>query len=217
MENPKKMYPFPIKLFFIFFSTALGIVLLHILFHPVRVLGMDTSIFYMDEKYTLASFFSTVTTMLIGYIALTNRIKIHELKKKVISNAFGIFFILLSFDEYFEVHEYINTLIKSAITENGMMKTLSTFSWIFPLFLIITGVLVVFFLKLKFSANEVKKPLMIGICCYVVVLIFELLGSATYGNNIYIYFVAVEEGMEMIGSAYFLLAVLIEKEIHKSS
>ena len=54
-----------VRAFGVFLATALVIVGLHLVFHPVRVLGMNTSIFYMDEKQNLAAFFTTVTGFLV--------------------------------------------------------------------------------------------------------------------------------------------------------
>jgi len=205
-----RLYRSELITFGIFFSIAFIIVILHLLFHPVRVLGMDTSIFYMDEKYTLAAFFSTVTAFLIGYLALMN-IGVGKSSVKRLANiAYGLFFIGLAIDEYFEVHEYANTLVKAAITEDGLMKTLANLSWIFPLSLIILAVFTLLIIKMKHSLPKVRLPMILGILCFVIVLIFELLGSASYGKNIYVYFVAVEEGMEMIGTAFFLLSTLVE-------
>ncbi len=55
--------------------------------------------------------------------------------------------------------------------------------------------------------------MLIGAFCFLRVLIFELLVSATYGKDIYVYYVALEEGLEMIGESFFLLAALIKKSI----
>lgn len=196
-----------------FFFTALLIVLLHLMFHPVRVLGMDISIFYMDEKYTLAAFFSTVTSFLVGFIGMTNASKCKLTIGKLTTIAHGLFFIILAVDEYFEIHEYTNTLIKERVTEEGLVQSLVNLSWIFPLLLIILVVLILFIVKINISKQGIKTPLILGTVCFAVVLIFELLGSATYGQDIYVYLIAVEEGLEMIGVSFFLLAALIESEL----
>lgn len=56
-----------------------------------------------------------------------------------------------------------------------------------------------------------------GSLCFLAVLVFELFGSATYGHDVYVYFVAIEEGMEMIGVSFFLMATLIESHFDSSS
>lgn len=206
------LYRTEILSFSLFLITALVIVVLHLFLHPVRALGMDTSIFYMDEKYTLAAFFSTVTAFLIGYLALINIDKKKPKIKWLADLSYGLFFIGLAFDEYFEVHEYTNTVIKTGVKEEGVIKSMANLSWIFPLSLIILTVFTLFLIKMKYSKPKVRLPMVLGILCFVVVLIFELLGSATYGKNIYLYFVAIEESMEMIGTSFFLLATLVENK-----
>lgn len=199
--------------FFVFIFTSFLIVALHFLFHPVRVLGMDTSIFYMDEKYTLASFFTCVTAFFVGFLSVINTTqKRQKLRKSVFDLGFSLFFIILSIDEYFEIHEYVNNTIKLELNEGTILKNLSSFSWVFPLSFIIFTVFILLVGKIiNESKTEIKKPLVLGTLCFILVLVFELAGSATFGNNIYLYFVAFEEGLEMIGVSFFLLATLIEK------
>jgi hypothetical protein len=211
-----RLYRREFAVFGLFFTSALIIVVLHLLFHPVRMLGMDTSIFYMDEKYTLAAFFSTVTAFLIGFLVLTNLDGVKSKIRRLANLAYGLFFIGLALDEYFEIHEYANTLIKAGITDDGIIKTLVNLSWVFPLSLVILLVFGLFLVKWKQSGREVRLSIAIGAFCFAVVLIFELLGSATYGRHVYVYFVAIEEGMEMVGTTFFLLAALIESRLYKN-
>lgn len=217
MKEILRSYRHEFIAFGIFFVAALTIVLLHLWLHPVRVLGMDTSIFYMDEKYTLAAFFSTVTAFLIGFLTITNFDSVRSRLKRLTSVTYGLFFVGLAFDEYFEIHEYANTLIKAGVKEDGVVKTLVNLSWIFPLSLVILAVFVLFLVKLKQSKPVVRVPIIIGACCFAVVLIFELLGSATYGKDIYVHFVAIEEGGEMVGASFFLLAAVIENKLYRAN
>lgn len=211
-----KKYKSEIKIFIYFIFFALLTVLLHLLFHPVRVLNMDTSIFYMDEKYAIAAFFSTITAFLVGFISLIN---INLLPKKTIKRisaiGYGLLFIILSIDEYFEIHEFINDTIKNNLKTGNLIKTLSSQSWIFPLIFIIAIVFTLLFIKVKSSPSDIKKVILIGTFCFSLVLIFELFGSVTYGQNIYVYFIAIEEGLEMIGVSFFLLASLIENKLNQ--
>jgi hypothetical protein len=46
----------------------------------------------------------------------------------------------------------------------------------------------------------------LGITSFVLVLFFELLGGQSYGQDIYIVFVGIEEGLEMIGVSLFFWA-----------
>lgn len=198
-------------MFLVFAGTAVGITLLHLLFHPIRVLGMDTSIFYMDEKYTLAAFFSVVTAFLIGFLSLS-RVAPAQPKgnKRLLETAYGLFFLILSLDEYFEVHEYITTLVKSYFHNGELIGLLANASWIFPLSLCIGVIFILLTMKILQAAHNVRIPMILGACSFMIVLALELLGSIAYGQSVYVIFVAMEEGMEMIGISFFLLATLQE-------
>lgn len=196
--------------FYLFFPAVL-IVILHFLFHPVRVLGMDTSIFYMDEKYALAAFYGTIISFLVGYEVL-KKINLKKGFLKWLDIAFGSFFIYLSFDEYFEIHEYINGLFKNSLIDNDLITSLANQSWIYSLSVLILLVFAMFFLKLKHSPAKSVKYIVLGIISFILVIIFEIIGSYTYGHHSYLYFVATEEGMEMIGLTMFLLSVLAEND-----
>lgn len=194
-----------------FLIVSILIIALHLLFHPIRLLGMDTSIFYMDEKYTLVSFFTSVSAFLIGFLYLSQLYDKNLLKEKLLNNALGFFFIILALDEFFEIHEYVNTLIKEQLLNTGILGQLSNISWIFPLMIVILVVISLFLLKIITEKNKmIKKLLISGIFCFFFVLAFELIGSVTYGQDIFVYMVAVEEGLEMIGLCFFLGAVLVE-------
>jgi hypothetical protein len=199
-------------IFFLFFTAALVIVGLHLLFHPIRVLDMDTSIFYMDEKYTLAAFFSTVTAFLVGWLALTNVSAIKSKFGRLASYAYGLFFMVLAFDEYFEVHEYINTVIKAGFKQEGILKTAANFSWVFPLALIILAVFALLVVKIRLVNKTIRFPFIAGAFCFGLVLVLELAGSAAYGQDIYVYLIALEEGLEMTGVSFFLLAALVDNK-----
>lgn len=197
------------SIFLIFITTAILIIILHFLFHPIRVLGMDTSIFYMDENVTLSAFFTITTSFLIGFLTLINIEKIKEIKERFLSCLFGFFFIFLSLDEYFEIHEYTNTLIKGVLRKENFFGQLANFSWIFPLSVFILLVFLSFLLKIFWEKKrQVKVPFLLGSFCFIFVLVFELLESATYGQNVYLIFVGFEEGLEMIGVSFFLLSTL---------
>ena len=64
--------------------------------------------------------------------------------------------------------------------------------------------------KIRLSSIEVRNVLMLGLVCFLGVLTFEFLGSATYGLDVYVYLVALEEGLEMVGVSLFLLGSLLE-------
>ncbi|MBL7159560.1 hypothetical protein ISS85_03725 [Candidatus Microgenomates bacterium] len=195
--------------FVIFFSLAFLIVLLHLLFHPIRVLGMSTSIFYLDEKVTLAAFFSIVTSFLTGFWCLMFIDKLKNQKEKLFWSALGVFFLILSIDEYLEIHEYINTLVKLILKKNSLASQLAHLSWIFPLFLVIGSFFAIFLWGIfNEKKSQIKSPLAIGTFFFTIVLILEILGALAFGQHIYLYLVALEEGAEMFGASFFLLAVL---------
>lgn len=198
-----------VRAFGVFLATALVIVGLHLVFHPVRVLGMNTSIFYMDEKQTLAAFFTTVTAFLVGCLAIRSSLR-YEGKKKLAGLVYGVFFFVLAADEYFEIHEYANTMIKEGVGEDGLIKNLTDQSWIYSLSVLVVLVFLMLVVKIRLSSIEVRNVLMLGLVCFLGVLTFEFLGSATYGLDVYVYLVALEEGLEMVGVSLFLLGSLLE-------
>jgi RsiW-degrading membrane proteinase PrsW (M82 family) len=208
-------------LFGIFFSLALIITVLHFLYHPVRVLGMNTSIFYMDEKITLAAYFTTVVSFLTGFLFMISSLNIPKVGGKEIKikdrlyTLLGIFFIVLSIDEYFEIHEFVNQMIKDTFSGN-IIGNIANFSWVFPLIGIIIAIFILFALIfIKEKDKNIKIPLFLGIVCFLFVLILEPIGGSTFGNDIYVLFVGLEEGLEMLGGTFFLLSSL--RRLYRSS
>ncbi len=185
--------------------VATTVTLLHFLFHPVRLFGMDTSIFYMDEKVTIAAWFTAVVYFFAGFVAFVS-LKIKKNAADRIARAgMGIFFLLLSWDEYFEVHEYINTFLKNAVSEETTIGGLLYFSWIFPFLLVIGAVLLsLFWAAKRETAKGLRKLLYTGLAMYGIILIMELVGGATYGQPIYLAMVGAEEGLEMVSATVFL-------------
>ena len=184
------------------FIVAAIIVLLHFLFHPVRLFGMDTSIFYMDEKITLTAWFTTVVYFFAAAIAFLSPRNLPRI-------GMGIFFLLLSLDEYFEIHEYINTLLKTIVAKETLAGSLFHFSWIFPFTILIAAIFFSFFLTAKREPNKrLKKLLLIGLSMYGAILVMELVGGLTYGLPIYVVMVGVEEGLEMFSAVIFLRYML---------
>jgi hypothetical protein len=195
-------------IFAVFATAALIVVALHFLFHPVRVLGMNTSIFYMDERLTLAAFYTTVVAFMVGFLTLININRLKGMKERLLYSAYGMFFIYLAFDEYFEIHEYMNDLVKTHIADNPIGQ-LAHLSWIYPLFALILIVFTVFAMLLVAEKNnKIKAYIALGLLSYFFVIMFEFLGASTFGQDIYVTYVGIEEGLEMLGSAFFLAVVL---------
>lgn len=170
---------------------------------------MSTSIFYMDEQITLSAFYVIVTSFLTGFLCLQTFSQLKTKKEKLFWGSLGGFFLVLSMDEYFEIHEYINTLVKLSLKKGTLLSQLAHLSWIFPLFSIVFFFLVLFFWGIFNEKHaQAKSALTLGTFFLGIVLIVEILGSLTFGQHIYLYFVAIEEGTEMIGTLLFLLAIL---------
>ncbi len=201
-------------MFWIFLSTALCITAFHFLFHPVRVLGMDTSIFYMDEKVTLSAYFTVVTYFLTGAVALMTL----DVKKTALDRAlrFGLalFFLMLSLDEYFELHEYLDTMLKGLVSQSSVIGALIYYSWIFPFALVILLAFAsLVLLAIREKRKDARAFLIIGLTSYAGILLAELIGGSTFGLPIYLVFVGVEEGLEMISAVFFLRYVLTSSAI----
>lgn len=168
----------------------------------------------MDEQVTLASFFSTVLAFLNGFLIFVLLVpSLLDRFYKLLWSSIGCFFFLLSLDEYFELHEFVNTIIMVNVlshNDNSILY-LARYSWIFPLLIFILGVMVAFILLIKREKNNaVRIPLIAVVFSYVVILFLEIVGGSLYGQYIYKYFIGVEEGLEMISSIIFL-KVLFEK------
>lgn len=192
------------KKFFGIGTTPLliGIVImfLHFTLHSVRVLGMNTSIFYMDEQITLAAYFTFTISFLVGAIALLN----YRGKYSIWNISYIAFFFMLSMDEYFELHEKAREYIDLYLNLGELGESLLRTSWIFALIIPIIFILVGLMLNAyKEKDLSIKRLKFAGITCFFLVLIFELLGGQNFEKLIYIFFTGVEEGLEMIGISLF--------------
>ena len=175
---------------------------------------MNASIFYLDEKITLSAFYTIVTSFLIGFLCLKLIDKLKGKKEKLFWSALGMFFWILSIDEYLEIHEHVNGLVKLWFEKENLIGQLAHLSWIFPLFLLIGSFFAIFVWGIVHEKNsQVKSALIKGTVLFAIVLIFEIFGALTFGRHIYLYFCAVEEGSEMLGAAFFLLGVLNKREM----
>src|SRR5688572_19027326 len=80
------------------------IIILHMLLSKWLVFNKPQSIFYVDNQINFSSHFGTVFAFLTGmiflYISLYHGWKKIQYKKFVM----GLFFLLLSYDEYIEIH-----------------------------------------------------------------------------------------------------------------
>lgn len=189
--------------------VAIIILYLHLTLHEKRVLGMDTSLFYLDEKVTIGAYFTSMVAMFAG-ITFFVKTGIQESKiLKLLTLGMGSVFVMFSLDEYFELHEHLNTIIKSIIDENSYLGQASRRSWVIPLGLIVIGVFALFiFIIIKEKSKYAKWGYIIGSLALATVLLIEYIEGPSYGKDIYLYYVAVEEFMEMIAMSVFLFAAL---------
>ncbi len=208
----------PTRAFRGLFAVSLGITLLHFLFHPYRILGMDTSIFYMDEKVTLAAWFTSGVYLLaavIGFLTLGAQKRIGT----ILSYAgMASFFLMLSLDEYFEIHEYVSTTLKGLVSAQSFLGSFVYFSWIFPLLVFIIFVFMSFAAIARRETHRQRQQLLwTGLLMYGAILVFEIVGGATYGHPIYVLMVGIEEGLEMLSATVFLRYVMEASRLFNAS
>ena len=188
--------------------TALTI-FLHFTLSWWKPLNKGQSIFYLDEQITTGMLLSVLGLFLTGVIYFINVEYQKSKKQKLISQAFGLLFWALMLDEYFEMHEYLNTLIKDLLGNTSKLGVLSHLSWVFPLSIILLFICGFILYSLKSETNKVaKKSLIIGLILALTVLPLEVIGGSTYGNWYYVIFVGLEEGIELVAISFFMKSAL---------
>jgi hypothetical protein len=182
---------------------------LHFAYHPVRVLGRSQSIYYLDEEITLAAYFITVISAFVGVIFLLNLKRINSKLDRLINLAVGLFFIFISLDEFFSIHEFVNGYIKENFNVIKNLDSLMSFSWIISLgFLVVFALTLLISLLLRERNRIIKFSYLFGIFCFLGVLVVEILGANSFGDDIYVFYVGVEETLEMLGVVAFLNGIL---------
>ncbi|MFQ5493342.1 MAG: hypothetical protein ACE5DX_04250, partial [Candidatus Dojkabacteria bacterium] len=73
------------------------------------------------------------------------------------TSSLGVFLLLLSADEYFELHEYANTLVKDFLGTGFGLGSLAQISWIFPLLILILVVLLLIAKAAKEAPSKREK------------------------------------------------------------
>lgn len=173
---------------------------------------MSTSLFYLDEEFTLGAMLMFCLTFYSGILAL----ELFFSTRKVKYLLWLAVFWTLGLDEYFSIHEYLNDVLKRFLDpENGIAQLAST-SWVLTLgvlFLIPAGY--IFYQALSEKERNVRNLLLLGFCSYIAVLLIELVGAQTYGRDIYLFFIGIEEGLEMIGTIFFIEAFRQKLKINK--
>lgn len=184
-------------------AIVLAVVASHFLFHPARLLGMSTSLFYLDEEFTLGALLMFCLTFYCGILALELFFSTKQTKYLI----WLAIFWTLSLDEYFSIHEYLNDLLKRFLDPENGLAQLASKSWVLTLgilFLIPAGYILYHLVREK--DQRVRNLFLLGLCFYILILLIEGMGGQTYGKDIYIFFVGIEEGMEMIGTIFFIEA-----------
>jgi hypothetical protein len=174
---------------------------------------MSTSIFYLDEELTLASILTVSFAFYGGILALEYFLK----SKKLLDFLWILIFWGLAFDEYFSIHEYLNDLFKKNMIGNDFLRELASISWVFTLGIIF--ILIALFIirgVIKEKDMRIKLLLLLGVISYLTVIGVEVIGGQTYGRDIYLLFVGIEEGLEMIGTVFFIEAFRNKLLIHKN-
>lgn len=189
------------------FTTSLLIIFAHFTLHPVKLFGMYTSLFYMDESFTLAALFTSVAAVVVGVLFVAYGAHQKQLKPMLVNIAVGLFFIFFSLDEYFSIHEYIKEKVVE-VFDVELVAGYVSFSWILPLLVFIVAAIALLVLLITGEKNRAsKKAYVLGLISFMAVLVLEVLGANSYGLLIYIAFVGLEEGLEMIGICFFLLGI----------
>lgn len=188
---------------------AILIIMLHFSFHQTRVLGMHTSLFYLDEEITLGALYTSCLAFFAGLLNLEL-----YLKKRIIKCiGWVIVFGSIALDEYLSIHEFLNDFIKRTYAEGSFMSNLASTSWVLTIGLVFLLVALLILREIIKEKNKrIKSFMILGLLTYVLVITLELLGGQTYGKDIYLVFVGLEEGMEMIGTIFFIQAFLVKVE-----
>jgi len=164
---------------------------------------MNTSLFYLDEDFTLGALFMFCLTFYAGVLAL----ELFFSTKKYKYLIWLAIFWTLSLDEHFSIHEYINNSLKVNPDPGSNIAQLASISWVLTLgllFLIPAGYI---FYQILIEKNERARTLiLLGLFVYILILFIEVIGGQTYGQDIYLTFVGIEEGLELVGTIFFVEA-----------
>jgi hypothetical protein len=199
------------KVYIGYFSATALTVLFHFTLHWYKPLNKNQSIFYLDEQITTGMYLSAIGLFLAGLIFYMISEKQKDKKQKLSSMIFMSMFWFLSIDEYFELHEYANALIKKVLDIDSFAGSLVHLSWVFP-FLIVLSFVIWFLMKsiINEKDKQVKLSLLLALCAAVLVLPLEVIGGSLYGNAIYVLFVGIEEGSELVAIGFFIRAGILK-------
>lgn len=164
---------------------------------------MNTSLFYLDEEFTLGALLMFCLTFYAGVLAL----ELFFSTKKYKYLIWLAIFWTLALDEYFSIHEYLNDLLKRYLDPDNGIAQLASTSWVLTLgliFLIPAGYI---FYQILIEKNKHARTLiLLGLFVYILILFIEVIGGQTYGEDVYLTFVGIEEGLELVGTIFFVEA-----------
>ncbi len=216
------------KITLVLLVLAITTLALHFLFHDVRILGIEYSIFYLDEDKTIAALLTSSiaifsSLLFIYYLIKKESINLNNLKqnfnnkknlfKYLIYSFVAFFFLFLAFDEYFSIHEYLNQVVKDSITTDSVFNNIERISWIIPLSVLILIALLGLTLLIIIEKNSyIKNSYIFGIIAFILILVLEIIGGRLYGQSIYLVFVGIEEFLEIVGVTLFFNGIILKNE-----
>ncbi len=200
-------------------TVVLGLLLVNLLTQACRQFLPDFPLrdgiawlFYVDGEENIPALYSASTLLLCSIL-----LAIISHGKKVVGNryfrhwgALSIIFLLLFWDELLSFHERLIDPLRSTFQASGILY----FTWVIP------GVIFVCLIGLSFwrflSALPTKTRLLFSVAAIVYVggtLGMELVGGYyanfySQENMTYAVIATIEEGLEMLGIAVFIYALL---------
>jgi lipoprotein signal peptidase len=202
----------------IYMLLVFAVLVLHFIFHSWHVLGRSYSIFYLDEEVTLATMLTSTLAIVtaVAFFEFAYRVKKDRLKS-VTSYLAGFFFLALAADEYFSIHEYLNTAIRNDGESLGAIQGVAETSWVFSLGIIILIVILGFLYYIwNEKDSEVQKSYRIGLLFFIFVIVMEPVGGYFFGEWFYLFLVGAEEVSEMLGICFFMNGIYLKSKIKSS-
>lgn len=201
----------------VYISLAFVVILLHFLLQTWHPLGRTYSIFYLDEEITIATMFTSAIAIVtaVGFFEYAYSIKKGS-ARRLLNYLIGLFFILLAADEYFSIHEYLNTVIRTEGTPVQALNAIAETSWVFSLGILIVLVLLGLLYYIWTESNaEAQSSYRLGLLFFIFVIIMEPIGGYFFGQWFYSLLVAAEELSEMLGICFFMNGIYIKASSKK--
>lgn len=196
----------------IFYSIIL-IDLILIFLHLIW--GRNVSFVNLDLEYNLPAFYSGFKLVIIGSLALSTYF-ILTFSKQLISQAWywlvlGGMFIYLGVDEVLGLHERVAHFLSTEfLSELGWYDN-EVFYWtaiFIPLIILAVVFLIYFYQKVLLVNSRSKKYFLIGLSLFALVIVLEVVGGIFSDSSLGYHIMTIEETSEIIGTSFFLGAVL---------